>query len=323
MGLMTARKHTDDSILSLLNPDLSNSTDGLNQQFKAAQPFPHLVINDFFEPGFCDELLKAFPAFDKGCRLNEAGEPGLKSTVESVANLSAAYSKLDELLASTAFCDWLGQLTGIDGLLYDPHYFGGGTHENRTGQSLDPHVDFSLHPEFHWRRRLNLIVYLNPVWEEAWGGQIQLHKNPRMSPAEDQIVSVDPLFNRAVLFATDDRSWHGFPTIDLPRDGEVESRRSFAVYYYTDAADIDREVHSTVYVDRQLDAHIRAGHELTDADVEHIKMLIARRDDHLARLYQDLSREMTTASRLSRLHRRIIRISAPFRRFRDWLFRRK
>ena len=319
---MTSHDHGVNAVLDRLNPNILKSVDRLADQFKAAEPFPHLVIDDFFESSFCQSILDDFPAFDVGSQLNEAGEPGQKSTVEAVDKLGHVFNQLDALLKSNAFRSLLEQITGIRALRYDPHYFGGGTHENRQGQSLDPHVDFSLHPIFHWQRRLNLIIYLNPSWEQAWGGQIQLHKNPRLPPEEDTIVSVEPCMNRAVLFATDDRSWHGFPAINLPDSGAVDSRRSFAVYYYTENDESLDAVHSTIYVDRHLDPNLQAGHRLTDEDVEHINTLIRRRDDHLARLYQALSREMTTVSRLNRLHHRIIRISAPFRRFRDWLFRR-
>ncbi len=320
---MTQSDPSDAALVNLLNPALKSDPEGLHQRFCKASPFPHLVLDDFLDSAFCQQILDGFPGFEAGSNTNEAGVAGLKSTVESVLELGGVYPQLDQLVRSTAFRELLGRITGIDGLLYDEQYFGGGTHDNRHGQSLDPHVDFSHHPVQHWQRRLNLIIYLNPLWQDEWGGQIQLHRDPRLPPDEDEIVSVTPIMNRAVLFATDNRSWHGFPQINLPQDGAVDCRRSFAIYYYTEVSGEQANVHSTIYVDRHLDPEIRPGHTLTERDVEHIKTMISRRDDHLKRLYQTISSQMTTLTRLIRLHDRIIRLSAPVRRFRDWLLRRK
>jgi hypothetical protein len=55
----------------------------------------------------------------------------------------------------------MGQITGFEGLVFDPAMFGGGTRENLDGQDLDPHVDFNYDEAQQLRRRLNLIVGLN------------------------------------------------------------------------------------------------------------------------------------------------------------------
>ena len=58
-------------------------------------------------------------------------------------------------------------------------------------------------------------MYLNKEWKTEWGGAIEIHSNPRL-PEENQIRAFDPLFNRAVMFETNEISWHGFPRIQLP-----------------------------------------------------------------------------------------------------------
>lgn len=153
-----------------LDPRVSAQADAHAASFARRDPFRHLVIDDFLDADYAQRLLGDFPPFERGNARNEAGELGGKSTVERIRELGAPYAALDDLIQTREFLDLVGRLTGIPELLYDPFYFGGGTHENRSGQDLDPHVDFNRHPIEHWHRRLNLIVYLNPDWQESWGG---------------------------------------------------------------------------------------------------------------------------------------------------------
>jgi hypothetical protein len=220
--------------------------------------------------------------------LNEDGKPGNKSVVEKIRELGPAYAALDDLVQSAPFLDLVGRITGIAELLYDPYYFGGGTHENRTGQDLDPHVDFNRHPIEKWHRRLNLIVYLNPEWRDDWGGSLELHSDPYRD--DDRVLLVTPTYNRCVIFETTETSWHGFSRIAPPSPDTT--RRSIALYFYTrerPAAET-ADPHSTVYVDRPLPPHLHAGHVLSDEDMNALRILVRRRDEHAQRLYRDLQR---------------------------------
>ena len=49
---------------------------------------------------------------------------------------------------------------------------------NMSGQGMDSHVDFNFHRTNGLHRRLNLIVYLNEVWDKEWGGSIETHSDP-------------------------------------------------------------------------------------------------------------------------------------------------
>lgn len=258
--------------------------------FARRDPFRHVVIENFFTPDYAASLLAQFPAFERGNARNEAGEIGGKSTVEHIRGLGEPWAALDDLVRSPDFLDLVGRITGIEGLLYDPYYFGGGTHENREGQDLDPHVDFNRHPVEGWHRRLNLIVYLNHEWDDAWGGSLELHSDPR-SP-DDRVTRVTPLFNRAVVFETTEWSWHGFGRIALPADRRDLSRKSIALYFYTRDRPPEElaDTHSTIYVDRPLPDRFRAGTTLTEGDVEELRVLLQRRDQHTQRLYRDITR---------------------------------
>lgn len=277
------------SIDGVVAAHVAADADAIRAGFDAARPFRHCVIEGFFAPAFAADLLSRFPGFELGNALNEDGVAGGKSTVERIRALGGAYATLDACIQTPAFLGLVERLTGIDGLLYDPDYFGGGTHDNRDGQSLDTHIDFNHHPATGWHRRLNLIVYLNPEWDEAWGGALELRRDPH-DPAHDEVVAIAPAFNRCVIFETTERSWHGFPPIRLPPGRPELSRRSVALYFYTRERPADEAgpAHSTIYVDRPLPTHLAAGHVLDGNDMATLRELLARRDGHVRRLYGEL-----------------------------------
>lgn len=282
----------------MLSKDIRGRADELAAQFRDAKPFRYVVMDDFFERDVADALLAEFPPFERGNALSENGTPGNKSTVEKIRELGPHYGLLDDTVQGRDFLEFVGRITAIADLIYDPWYFGGGTHENRHGQDLDAHIDFNRHPLQPWHRRLNLIVYLNHEWDDAWGGSLELHSDPRGDL--DQVTLVTPLFNRAVVFETTETSWHGFRNIQLPEAKRGLSRKSIALYFYSADRPAEQlaDTHSTVYVDRPLPERFRPGLTLGEADVLELKVLLARRDQHNQRLYRDISRQQVELEQL-------------------------
>jgi hypothetical protein len=270
----------------ILSAGIRERQSELARAFGSASPFPHVVMDGFLEEDLCRRIAAEFPRYDAELFRNEWGELG-KAHHEGVEKIGPAFAELDAGLRSQAFLGFLSRVTGIYGLLFDPYYFGGGTHENLQGMELDPHIDFNLHPETKLHRRLNLLLYLNEEWDDAWGGALELHTNPWLHPSEDRVVTVSPSFNRCVVFETSDHSWHGFRRIDLPPDRRGVSRRSFAMYLYTRERPgcqlIPHDI--TIYTDRPLPERIRAGRTLTQDDVSELETLLARRDRKLEYLY--------------------------------------
>jgi hypothetical protein len=279
---------------STLDATLLNRATVLERQFAAAQPFRHVIIDRFLDEAFCWELVDSFPSFAKHAAYNEHGEIGGKAVVPNIATLGPAYKRFDHLMQDAQFLSLLSRVTGIPDLWYDADYIGGGTHDNQDGQELDVHVDFNYHPSTALHRRLNLILFLNPEWEESWGGNLQLLKEPFATG--DDVKTVVPLANRAVIFETTEVSWHGFRRIVIPK-GKKISRKSLAVYFYTKERPKQETApaHSTVYYQRPLPSHIQAGYTLREEDVLELQALLTRRDTYLKFLYErekDFSTQM-------------------------------
>jgi hypothetical protein len=130
-------------------------------------------------------------------------------------------------LNSGAFIDFLERLTGIEGLVPDPHFVGGGLHQIERGGHLKIHADFNRHPRTDLERRLNVLIYLNRDWKDEYGGAFELWSED-MGTCEAKIL---PYFNRCVVFSTTSTSFHGHPEpLACP---EGETRKSMALYYYS------------------------------------------------------------------------------------------
>jgi hypothetical protein len=255
--------------------------------FKSATPFPNFFLEHFFTEEFCRNILSEFPRFEDGDCLNELGLPGNKSSNKNFKSIGESYKLFDKLISSDIFLEDLSRLTGIEGLQYDSSYFGGGTHENRNFQNMASHIDYNYHPDTKKHRRINIIIYLNKVWDESWGGNLQLHSNP-WKPAEDNIITLGCLLNNAVIFETSERSWHGFSEVFIPANSPITSRKSLALYFYTDLRP-EVEIapsHGTVYVESPLPRSVSYEDTLTLESYNLISNLIGRRESYLAYLHK-------------------------------------
>ena len=213
-----------------ISQEVKDNIDLYNQSFQTAKPFKHVLIDGFWKTEIAEELLKDFPNFDPQKAINEMGEVGGKAVYENLSEISSNYASIAKYISSEEFLEIISKITAIENLIHDDSFYGGGTHENLNGQELDPHIDFNFDERTGLHRRFNLIIFLNKEWDPSWGGSIELHSNPR-EPEVNEIKSFSPIFNRCVLFETNEYSWHGFPKIQLPEEKQHLSRNLYQFIY--------------------------------------------------------------------------------------------
>jgi len=203
--------------------------DALKRQMQEAPGFPHFCIDNFLDEGFAREVHDAFPSYEAAEKMGtsfRAVNEFRKVQVTDSSTFAPAIQRLHELLASDDFVAKMSFASGIPDLVADPRLLGGGIHETNGGGRLDVHVDFNFNDELGLYRRLNVLVYFNPDWKEAYGGYLDLWDKD----VKHCLGRYAPTFNRAAGFATSTLSWHGVTPVTCPPD---QTRKSFAVYYYS------------------------------------------------------------------------------------------
>jgi Rps23 Pro-64 3,4-dihydroxylase Tpa1-like proline 4-hydroxylase len=196
-------------------------------QYSTAEPFPHVVIDDFLPAAVLRKVADSFPKAGDLDWHRSANPRQQKLAAEDETQISDDARRLLYQLNSATFMKFLESLTGIDGLIPDPYFAGGGLHQIERGGYLKIHADFNRHPKFNLDRRLNLLLYLNENWQEEYGGQLELWDRSMTH----RVQRILPLFNRCVIFNTTDFSYHGHPEPLTCPPGVT--RKSLALYYYS------------------------------------------------------------------------------------------
>ena len=220
-------------------------------EYAAAQPFPHIVIDDFLPEALIAQVVNNFPTGERDSdRVFNIGYGGQHKRQIMPEDCNRFSREVFQFFNSRPVLQFLEGLTGIKGLLPDPYFDGGGFHEISRGGRLGVHADFRINEKLSVQRRLNLLIYLNPIWQDDWMGQLELWSRDM----KECIVKVSPLINRCVVFSTEADTWHGHPDpLNIP---EGKTRKSMALYYYTASSAVYEEApnRSTLYVSRPKDS---------------------------------------------------------------------
>lgn len=200
----------------------------LVEGYRRAKPFPHAMLDNFLDVASAEQAQRAFPRVQDQGWIHYVHVNERKHGLNKMDRLPPYLREVILKLNSDRFVRFLEKLTGIQGLHADEMLEGGGLHQSQRGGFLNIHADFTVHPhKRNWKRRVNVLVYLNKNWRIEWGGDLELWERDMSACGQ----KIPPLFNRCVIFNTDEDSYHGLPDpIQCP---EEETRKSIALYYFT------------------------------------------------------------------------------------------
>ena len=209
----------------------------------AGSPVPYTIIDNFlpddlfntlsFEIDFLQESdwtvfsNNSSNSYRKECR-NFSSTPRIQSMAHS--------------FQGSTFLNWIEQLTGMEKLVGDPHYRGGGITRVSRGDKLGLHTDFNWNEQIRMTRRANIILYMNPVWEDSWGGDLEFWDFDKTQC----LVKIAPKPNRLAVWNYDERLIHGHPhPLTCP---EHVTRQNFIQFYYSSNATHETAPHRSQFV---------------------------------------------------------------------------
>ncbi len=230
------------ALSDLLNPI---DADALRDEVRRSTPVRNFLIDNFLKEDFAQRVCDAFPSYEEAAAVGRSfravNEKG-KVQVTDSSRFPEAIGELNRLLASAEFRELVSYALEIPNLLADDQLVGGGIHQTAARGHLDVHVDFNYLEDRQLHRRANILIFFNRGWKPEWGGEFELW---------DADVRVRhhahlPIFNRCVVFETNEISFHGVTAVRCPVG---QTRKSFAGYYYTKEAHAhwDGQSHSTVF----------------------------------------------------------------------------
>ncbi len=175
-------------------------------------PFSHRIMDDYFDRDLALQLESEFPPYHDPAWYCYNNALEKKKTLNYWHMFpSATYREMQKLCKAT-----------IAGCIADYGLHGGGWHIHGDGGNLNPHKDYEVHPKLRMLRKWNLIIYLSSDYKPEYGGHLGFWKD------EELVKTIEPKFNRAVLFSTEG-SVHGLATPVTCPPGIY--RKSLAVYY--------------------------------------------------------------------------------------------
>lgn len=180
----------------------------------------HAVIDDLLDPAVARAIYDAFP--DHRTMMVRRSLRELKCVAAQMDRYNplleeAVYAFQDEVVRET-----IASITGMPDLLPDSRLYAGGISLMGKDHFLNPHLDNSHDNERANYRVMNLLYYVTPNWEAKDGGHLELWPHG----VSGEPVTIESRFNRLVLMATDERSWHSVCSV------RSEGKRCCVSNYY-------------------------------------------------------------------------------------------
>ncbi|MGB0896766.1 MAG: 2OG-Fe(II) oxygenase [Flavobacteriaceae bacterium] len=209
---------------NLILDKIDTHKDELSAAFSASKSsISYFVLDDLLPLNLAEQIHQVFP---------KPSEMVLKKSLKEQKYVSAQmnlhHPLLEELLF--AFQDpriikLIQSICNINEAVFaDEQLYAGGVSLMAKNCFLNPHLDNSHDNERQRWRVLNLLYYTTPGWEKSYGGNLELWPNG----VHGQPLELLSKYNRLVVMATHDASWHSVNEVLAD-----QQRQCISNYYFS------------------------------------------------------------------------------------------
>ncbi len=214
------RKQISNLILERLKSEQASIT----AQFdKSKSRIGYFYIDDLLPDDLAMQVYSVFPSHSETVlkkSLKEYKHIAVQMDIYNPLLEEIIYAFQDETIVS-----FLEEIcVGVD-FQPDAQLYAGGLSMMSEGHFLNPHLDNSHDKERQKWRMLNLLYYVSPNWVLENGGNLELWPDgPKGKP-----TTILSKFNRLVVMATHNQSWHSVNKVNIPK-----TRCCVSNYYFSE-----------------------------------------------------------------------------------------
>lgn len=182
---------------------IKDNSDSIKEQYHSSRAkIGYFYIDSILPDAIAKSLYDVFP---------KPNEMVLKKSVREDKYIGVQMdqynSVLEEIIYAfqdTRIVNLICEICEIKEAIPDENLYAGGLSMMGHKQFLNPHLDNSHDKDKELWRVLNLLYYVTPDWEEAYGGNLELWPDGM----DKKQITIHSKFNRLVVMATHNRSLH-------------------------------------------------------------------------------------------------------------------
>ncbi|MEN8703540.1 MAG: 2OG-Fe(II) oxygenase [Polaribacter sp.] len=175
----------------------------LKQFFSKTQPqIGYFIIDDLLPKNIAEQIHTCFPDLTK-----TKERKNLREHKHVAYQMNQYHPLLEEVIYAfqeKSVVHLIAEICNIQSLLPDENLYAGGLSLMAKDNYLSPHLDNSHDKNRELWRVLNVLYYTTPNWKDSDGGNLELWP----SGLKRKQVSISCKFNRLVVMATHQKSWH-------------------------------------------------------------------------------------------------------------------
>lgn len=212
-------------IALLIEENLTSNKASLKQQFlESKSAIGFFYLDDLLPKELALEIYENFPKTSETKKRNSLRE--LKFTAFQMDKYNPLLEEVIYAFQNEKVVQLVGEICAIDEIYPDQKLYAGGLSLMEKDNFLNPHLDNSHDKDRERWRVLNLLYYVTPDWELAYGGNLEIWPEG----LQEKQITIESKFNRLAVMATHQSSWHSVSKVMVDK-----TRCCVSNYYFSDS----------------------------------------------------------------------------------------